>query len=136
MKIGSALPLVAVVLLTGCGQTTLTSPTPAADTDLLQREFSSLLLPGGSASRDFDIVVAGPIAVTLKSTTPGGVPIGVGVGIPRSNGTCALSAAVETAAGSTAQISISAAAGAYCAKVYDLGTLSAPLAFTIAISRP
>ena len=136
MRIGGALTLLAALLLAGCGQTTLTSPTAVADTDLLQREFTSLLLPGGSASRDFEILVAGPIAVTLTTTTPGEVPIGVGVGIPRSNGTGALSAAVETAAGSTAQISISAAAGAYCAKVYDLGTLSAPLAFTIAITRP
>ncbi|HEX8029707.1 MAG TPA: hypothetical protein VF491_14635 [Vicinamibacterales bacterium] len=136
MRIGSTLTLATVVLLGGCGQTTLTSPTTVADTDLLQREFSSLLLPGGSASREFDIVVAGPIAVTLKTTTPGDVPVGVGVGIPRSNGSCALSAAVDTAAGSTAQISINAAAGTYCAKVYDLGTLLAPMAFTIAISRP
>ena len=136
MRIINAVLLLSTVLLTACARTTLTSPTPVADTDTLQREFSSLLLPGGGASRDFEITVAGAIAVTLKSTTPSGIPIGLGVGIPRANGTCALSTAVETTSGATAQLSVNAEAGAYCAKVYDLGTLSAPLPFTIAISRP
>ena len=134
MRLRRTLPLVAAVLMTACE--TITTPTPVADTDLLQREFSSILVPGGTASRDFAIAAAGPIAVTLKSTTPDGVSIGLGLGIPRSNGSCALSSAVETAAGSTAQISLSAAVGSYCAKVYDLGTLASPLAFTVSISRP
>ena len=56
--------------------------------------------------------------------------------IPRSNGSCALNAAVETVAGAAAQIAISADVGAYCAKVYDTGTLTAPVPFTISISRP
>ena len=136
MTARAALMLMAAVLMTACAGTTLTSPTPVADTDTLQREFSSQVTPGGGASRHFDLTSAGLIAVTLKSTTPSGVTVGLGVGIPRSNGSCALSAAVETVAGTTAQIAITAEAGAYCTKVYDLGTLSAPLPFTISISRP
>jgi hypothetical protein len=120
----------------GCTRTTMTSPTATADPDALQRDFTSLILPGGSASRAFDLTVGGQIAVTLRSTTPAGVTVGVGVGIPRSDGSCALQAVVETAAGATAQIAIAADAGAYCAKVYDLGTLRDPLPFTISISRP
>jgi len=130
-----ALIIVLAIGASGC-TTTMTSPTPTADTETLLREFSSLLIPGGSASREFEVTVAGPIAVTLTSTTPPGVTIGLGVGIPRSNGSCALNAAVETAAGTAAQISIAADAGTYCAKVYDPGTLGAPLPFTISISRP
>jgi len=119
-----------------CAQTTVTSPTATADIDRLVREFSSVLVPGGGASRSFELTDAGPIAVTLKSTTPAGIPIGVGIGIPRSDGSCALQASVETAAGSAAQLSIAADTGAYCARVYDLGTLASPLPFTISISRP
>lgn len=136
MKTRSALLLVLGLLATACAGTTLTSPTPTADTATLLREFSSQLTPGGSASREFDVTAAGAIAVTLKSTTPAGIKLGMGVGIPRANGSCALSAAVETVAGTTAQIAINAEAGAYCAKVYDLGTLAEPLPFTISISRP
>lgn len=121
----------------GCVKTTMTSPTPTdSDTATLLREFSSEIAPGASASRTFDVSAAGSIAVTLTSTTPSGVVVGLGVGIPRSNGSCALHAAVETAAGAAAQIALAAEAGAYCAKVYDLGTLDAPLPFTISISRP
>jgi hypothetical protein len=126
---------VALLLSAGCVRT-VTTPTPVADTETLLREFSSLVVPGGSASRSFDVSLAGPIAVTLTSTTPPGVMLGLGVGISRSDGSCALGAAVATAAGAAAQITVAAEAGAYCAKVYDLGTLDAPLPFTISISRP
>jgi hypothetical protein len=129
--------LLAISLIAaGCGTTTTTSPTPTQDTATLLGEFSSQLIPGGSASREFDVTTAGAIAVTLKSTTPAGTMIGLGVGIPRSNGSCALSAAIDTTAGATAQLSMAAAAGPHCARVYDLGTLTAPLRFTISISRP
>ena len=136
----SALRNLALIALTlmglGCAKTVITSPTETADTETLLKEFSSQILPGGSASREFEIATAGPIGVTLKTTTPAGITMGVGVGIPRSNGSCALSAAVETVAGATAQITIPADVGTYCARVYDLGTLNGPVPFTIAISRP
>ena len=133
---GALLCIVLSAAAAACVTTTMTSPTETADTDLLQREFSSVLVPGGGASRSFELTSAGSIAVTLTSTTPGGVPVGVGIGIPRSDGSCALNASVATTAGSAAQISIAADTGAYCAKVYDLGNLAAPLPFTISISRP
>lgn len=118
-----------------CAETP-TSPTATADTDKLLHEFSSNIVPGGSASRTFETGGDGAITITLKSTTPGGVPVGLGVGILRSNSSCALAAAIETVAGAEAQISISAEKGTYCAKVYDLGTLKDSLPFTIGISHP
>jgi len=126
--------IVVIVLAAGCAKTTMTSPTPIADTAALLREFSSSVIPGGSASRAFDVASTGAITVVLKSATPSGIPVGLGVGIPRSNGSCALSASVE--GGTSAQIAIAAEKGTYCAKVYDLGTLTAPLNFTIEISHP
>lgn len=122
--------------VSGCAGTTLFEPTPTIDEETLQREFTSEVLPGGGASRTFDVSAPGPIAVTLTSTSPPGVTMGVGVGIPRGDGSCALQASVHTVAGSAAQIAISADSGTYCAKVYDPGTLRAPVSFTISISRP
>ena len=121
-----------------CAKTTyLTSPTATTvDSETFQRELSGSILPGGSVSRNFDTAAAGTVTVLLKSTTPGGIAVGMGVGITRSNGSCALSSAIEATAGAAAQISISADQGAYCAKVYDLGTLQEPLPFTISISHP
>lgn len=131
----AVLLVVSTIALAGCARTTMfTSPTSAADTETLLREFSSTVVPGGSASRTFDATTTGIITVVLKSTTPDGVMLGLGVGIPRSNGSCALNAAVE--AGPASQISIEAEKGSYCAKVFDLGSLAEPLSFTIAISHP
>lgn len=134
MKARATLIALLTAAALACEDSIPTAPTP--DTALLQREFSSALIPGGSASRDFEMTTAGTIAVTLKTTTPPGVVIGVGIGIPRANGSCAASAGVETVAGDAAQISVTAQAGSYCAKVYDPGTLPAPVPFTISISRP
>lgn len=120
----------------GCARTTLFEPTATVDEEKLQREFTSQVVPGGAASRAFDVTAPGPIAVTLTATTPSGLTLGVGVGIPRSDGSCALQASVHTTAGGAAQITISADSGTYCAKVYDPGTLGAPVPFTISISRP
>ena len=136
MRRSAPLVLALALLLPACARTTLTSPTETVDTDLLLREFSNVLMPGTAASRSFELETAGTIAVTLTSTTPTGVQVGVGIGIPRSDGSCALSKAVETTAGAAAQISMVADTGAFCAKVFDPGTLSSPLPFTISISRP
>ena len=120
-----------------CAKTVMfTSPTSTVDSETFQRELSGSIVPGGSVSRNFDTTAAGTVTVLLKSTTPGGIPVGLGVGISRSNGSCALSSAIEATAGAAAQISIPADKGAYCAKVYDLGTLQEPLPFTISISHP
>ena len=89
---------------------------------------------GGSASRTIDATTTGAITVVLTSTAPAGVPVGLGVGISRSNGTCALSSAVEAAA--PTQISINVEKGSYCAKIYDLGALDGPMEFTVSLSYP
>ena len=120
----------------GCVKTTMTSPTETADTDKLVREFSSVVTPGSGASRSFDLSSAGSVAVALLSTSPPGVAVGLGIGIPRADGSCALSAAITATTGASPQISIAADIGAYCAKVFDPGTLTEPVPFTISISRP
>lgn len=130
-----ALIVLIVMAAAACAETP-TSPTATADTDKLLHEFSSNVFPGGSASRVFDTAADGSITITLKSTTPSGVVVGLGVGIQRSNGSCALASAIETVAGVDAQITVSAEKGTYCAKVFDVGTLKDLLPFTIGISHP
>jgi hypothetical protein len=123
------------IALAGCADTFITSPTPtAATTD--PNTFTNQVLPGGSASRELLLTAAGQISATLTSTTPAGMVLGVGIGIPRANNQCALSSAITTAAGVSARIAMAADAGLYCVKVYDSGTLTAPLDFTVSITRP
>ena len=123
-----------VALLAGaCEDAAITSP---SETTLDVNSFSSLINPGSAASREFTLTSSGTVAVTLTTTLPSGVALGLGIGIPRSNGSCALSAAVHAIAGSVAQIAMTAEAATYCAKVYDPGTVTEPTTFTIVISRP
>lgn len=116
-----------------------TYPTePTATAESPEGSFSSQLLPGGSATRAFTMSAAGTINLTLSATTPANVVLGLGVGIPQGNGAgCLLNSSVETAAGSTPQITVTTESGTYCAKVYDVGNLSTtPVPFTLSFSRP
>jgi hypothetical protein len=119
-------------LAAACISGTPTAPDPVADVNT----FSSSVAPGSAASRQFDVTTGGTVSVRLSSTNPDGVVLGLGVGIPRSNGSCAVSSAVDTPAGAEAQLAVTTGAGAYCARVHDPGTLSAPVSFTLVISRP
>ena len=111
----------------------ITSP---SETSVDVNSFSSVINPGSAASREFTLTSSGTVAVTLTATSPAGVTLGLGIGIPRSTGSCALSAGVQVIAGSVAQIAQTAEAATYCAKVYDPGTVTEPTTFTIVISRP
>lgn len=121
------------LLASACEDALITSP---SETSIDVNSFSSVISPGSTASREFTLTSGGTVALTLTSTAPAGVALGLGLGVPRANGSCALSAAVETVAGGAAQIAMTAEAATYCAKVYDPGTVTAPTMFTIAISRP
>lgn len=135
MKARLLVILASAAIAGGCSKTVITSPTPVAGA-LDVNSFTNVIVPGGSASRELTLTSSGTIAVTLTQTTPAGTPLGVGIGIPRANNQCALGSAVTAVAGSSAQIAMAADGGSYCVKVYDTGTLSAPVSFTISISRP
>ena len=116
-----------------CRESMITSP---SETSIDVNSFSSVINPGSAASRDFTLTSGGTVAVTLTTTSPPGIVLGLGIGIPRSSGACAVSAGVHAVAGSVAQIAMPAEAATYCARVYDPGTVTEPTAFTIVISRP
>lgn len=121
------------LLAAACEDAAITSP---SGTSVDVNSFSSVINPGSTASREFTLTSSGTVAVRLSTTVPSGVTLGLGIGIPRSNGSCALSAGVQAIAGAAAQIALTAEAATYCAKVYDPGTVTEPTAFTIVISRP
>lgn len=111
----------------------LVAPTPSPVTET----FSTQIATGGAASRTFTVRVAGTIRVTLASTTPGGVVLGLSLGVPRTTGAgCLPTRSVATAAGAAPQITLTAEAGVYCAQVYDIGTVADSVAFTLNIERP
>jgi len=63
--------------------------------------------------------------------------VGLGLGVPTTGiAKCALSIALSTAASSTPQISAPVDAGQYCVTVYDLGTLTTTIDFSVTLVYP
>lgn len=113
--------------------TTTTTVSPVTET------FSSQLAVGGYAFRSITAVKAGAITVTLTSLSSVGstttLKVGMGLGIPDSTGTgCLFTRTTETAAGGALTANVDA--GAYCVRLWDLGTLKATTPFTVTIIRP
>jgi len=63
--------------------------------------------------------------------------VGLGIGVPNAGlARCALSSGIATTPGSTPQISAPVDAGQYCVTVYDLGTLTSPIDFSVTLVYP
>ena len=123
-----------VLAVAACGDQTRSATAPSTPAKPSGDTWSSVLAPGGASSRSFTSTAAGTIGVTLVSAE---ATVGVGVGLPRlTAGGCRLGVAVSTGGGSTPQISVAADAGQYCVQVYDLGTLTDPIPFTLKIDHP
>lgn len=100
--------------------------------------FSSNLPMLSSVSRAFTASQAGPVSITLTSASPPpGVVVGLGLGVPRADGSgCFVYTSLNTTAGSAAQITSPVEPGSYCVRVYDPGTLPNLVNFTVTAAHP
>lgn len=107
------------------------TPAPGVET------FTSILTVQGSATRTITASQTGSLSATLTTASPPNVLVGLGLGIPRIDGAgCYLSTAVNTLTSAAAQVATSVDAGLYCVKIYDPGTLTSNVNFTVAASHP
>lgn len=121
-------------LAAACGTDTTIAPSTTSSTTLA---FSSAVVPGGASSRAFVVSKAGTLTVTLSSAGAATTIVGLGLGIPNPSGTgCNLTTAVTTTPGANPQLTASVDAGAYCVRIYDVGTLTDSVGFAITIVRP
>ena len=95
-------------------------------------------MPGGTAARSFTAASAGTVSITLSHLGPqSGLVVGLGIGIPQSNGSGCLMTQVQEAGASTSpQLTTQVDEGTYCVRLHDLGTLTSQVAFTVTIVRP
>jgi hypothetical protein len=121
---------------------TPTSPTDPPTTvapPTINEEFVGTVDVGGSRFYSFTVVENGTVNVTLTSVGGPGVPatawLGLGIGAP-SGEDCSTTSTVNTAPGTTAQITGTYAPGIYCARVLDIGNLFAPATFAVTIAHP
>jgi hypothetical protein len=133
----AALVLATSLTVAACGDDDPpTTPTPTPTTTTVT--FASNLAIGGASSRSFDVTRAGTVSVTLTSVNNATtLRVGLGVGIPLADGSgCVLSRSVETVAGNTAQLELGVDVGKFCVQIYDPGTLSTPVPFSINLVYP
>jgi hypothetical protein len=124
------LPL--AVLATACGDNTSTPTTPSTHT---VQTFTGTLQPLGTDVYTFATTISGEITVTLTNAgLPAGVSLGMGVGTPNGSA-CTLIKAQPVQPANIAQVTGSADPGSFCVAVYDLGTLTAPVDYTVVVSH-
>ena len=114
--------------------TTPTTPTVARTTDT----FSGTVPVGGNDFHSFTMSATGPIDVTLTAAAPpAAVVVGISLGLP-SSGQCTSLAGgtVNTAAGTTAQLSGVASPTTLCVNVRDVSNQTAPVAYTVTVLHP
>jgi hypothetical protein len=137
----------ALVLLTSaCGQSdTSTTPTePSTTTPPSAVEaFSGTLQPAGTNLHTFTVAKTGYVEITLIGVVPqlvagpsAPITVGLGIGTPNpGTGTCMVLYQVQAQAGSAAQIVGTATAGPDCLTVFDVGTLSQPVIYTVTVAH-
>lgn len=132
--------LVAVVLSTGCGESTQTTAPSTAPTTTTE-VYAGTLAPGRSGFYSFRVSNPGIVNVTLASLTssasgnPVSAAMRIGLGIPAGDG-CDVTTSVTTAPGLRAQLTSQAAANIYCVELADPGSLGLPVAFGVRIVHP
>src|SRR5262245_10847386 len=124
-------------LMSGCGKDSTTTPTPTTPTGPTTSIFASRLTPNGAISRSFGATTAGTVTVMLTNAAGPTTVVGLGIGVPTTGfARCALSTSIQTPSGTTPQISAPVDAGQYCVTVYDLGTLTSPIDFSVTLVYP
>jgi hypothetical protein len=128
-----ALPLVlATTALAGCQETprtTIPDPVPTV------KPFSGTLTVNGGATHRFTTTATGNVTVEIKELTPTStVMIGLSLGL-WTGASCNMMVENPDAVLSTLLTGVSAATGEFCARVYDLGRLTAPTGYAIEVKH-
>ncbi len=117
---------------TGSTSTVTTPTTTATVTDT----FSGNLTINGAATFQFPVQSSGTITATLVSLGPDS-SLAIGVSIGTWNGTaCQVVLANDKATQGTTVVGAVSASGTLCARVYDVGQLTATLPFSVSIVHP
>jgi hypothetical protein len=120
----STVALLAFVALgAACGSDSTTTTAPSTPSGTKTETLNGIMAPKGTATRTFTAAEAGTVTVLLANADPA-ITLGLGVGVHGATGSdCKFTQTVNTAAGTTPQLSVSVDPGVYCAGAYDIGTV-------------
>ena len=116
------------------------TPSPIWTGAIVVESFTGTLPVGGTAFYSFFSPHTGVVNLTLLTLTENGQPssntVNIGLGAP-SGTICAVGEnSLTTGPGVTQHVSVAIPAGTYCARIQDVGNLTATVAFSINISHP
>jgi hypothetical protein len=133
--------LAAVGLLTAACGNDSSATTPTTPAGPSTEVFSGTLDVQGSSFYSFTTATSGQVSITLASlvaTQPGPAlnsVMGLAVGSPLGTD-CNVTSSVTATPGLTAQLVSTLSPATYCARVYDIGNLTASVNFTVRIVHP
>ncbi len=137
----SGLPrLLAVAILvvsTACGSST-TSSIPTTPTNPITETFADTLSVNGAKTFPFTVTLPGTVTATLTTVGPDStVPIGISIGT-WSGTTCSTGSGLfqDQAVQGAVIVATVSAPGTLCLRVYDSGTLQAPVTFSVNVVHP
>lgn len=137
MKQVALCAVVVALLVAGCGDDNATPTTPSTSTGPATETFSSRLTVQGSAWRLVTASQAGTLSAKLTTASQPSTIVGFGIGIQNGSTTgCLLHSQVRVTAGASPQVDARVDPGVYCIKIFDVGTLTDSMGFTITIVRP
>ena len=129
------LSLLAVAALTATAcETTTTPPDPILPPPTVV-PFSGTLTINGAATHRFSSTIAGEIDVRLKTLAPDStVTIGLNLGV-WTGASCSIVIADDNAILNALLVGTSTAGGEFCARVSDVGKLTAPTDYLIEVTH-
>jgi hypothetical protein len=133
LRLRRALPLVALAAMALGGCETTTQPPPPPPVDPKTVSFSGTLVVSGAAVHRFTPTQIGEINVTLKVLAPvSTVTIGMGLGVWTGT-SCTIHIADDQAILNELLIGTTTGEAEFCARLYDVGQLTAPTDYTIEV---
>ena len=129
------LAIAAALAAAGCGSDTPTTPTTPS-IPVTTDTFPGTLTPNSGRTHLFITARSGSITATLTSLGPdSGLTVGLALGTWNGNA-CAIQLAKDNAVQSSVLIGASSAAGSLCVRIYDIGTLTDPVDYSIEVKHP
>lgn len=99
--------------------------------------FSSVITPGGRATRSVEASRAGTVSLTLTGLAPSTGDVGLAFGLPATDGSgCQFARIITTRPGATPQLTADVDAGFYCMGIFDVGNFATVQNFSLTIVNP
>jgi hypothetical protein len=132
--LASALVLAATA---ACGDDDPTPTTPTPPPTTTTEQFNGTLTVNGAATHTFSATRGGQIRLILTAVAPdSSAVIGLSLGTWNAVGnTCAVVLSNDAAVQDAVVIGTAGQAGSFCARVYDVGRLSAPADYTLSVEH-